>query len=228
MNFSQLPNPHGHFGPCGGTYVAEALAAPLLKVASRGAHCRTAPRWWFKRNLFALGLICLLSVAGSWAGVEDEPQTVSHVDLDRYLGHWYEIARLPNRFQDHCVADVSAEYRRLKNGDIQVTNRCLDENSVADGAGGVGRVVDTDTNAKLKVSFVSLFGWHLFWGDYWVIGLADDYSYAVIGTPSRDYGWVLSRTASLSPDASVEVRHLLIRNGYDPEKFVLTPQQAAK
>jgi apolipoprotein D and lipocalin family protein len=177
-------------------------------------HCR---RWI---------LACLLYVGAAWAGAEDEPQTVSRVDLDRYLGRWYEIARLPNRFQDHCVADVSAEYRLLQDGDLRVINRCLEEGGVLDEAWGVARVVDTGSNARLKVSFVSLFGWHLFWGDYWIIGLADDYGYAVIGTPDRDYGWVLSRTPSLSASAWAEVRQLLVTNGYDPERFVFTPKQA--
>ena len=182
----------------------------------------------FLRTLSALALVCLLYGGAAWSGAEDEPQTVYHVDLDRYLGRWYEIARLPNRFQDQCAADVSAEYRLLKDGDLEVINRCLDEGGVVDVAQGVARVVDTDSNARLKVSFVSLFGWHLFWGDYWIIGLSDDYSYAVIGTPRRAYGWVLSRTPILSPETLAEVRQLLVRNGYDPEKFVFTPQQAAK
>lgn len=184
-------------------------------------------RRYFQRISW-LCLGCLVMTGAGWAGGGNLPETVPRVDLDRYLGIWYEVSRLPNWFQDQCVANVSAEYRRLDNGDIEVINRCLNEDGRLDDAHGIARVVEITSNAQLKVSFVSLFGWHLFWGDYWIIGLADDYSYAVIGTPSRDYGWVLSRTTSLSPEASAEVRQLLIRNGYDPEKFVFTPQQTAE
>ncbi len=171
--------------------------------------------------------LCLLYGGAAWSGIENEPQTVKHVDLDRYLGRWYEIGRLPNRFQHQCVANVSAEYRLLKDGALEVINRCLDERGVVDEALGVARVVDTDSNARLKVSFVSLFGWNLFWGDYWIIGLADDYGYAVIGTPGRDYGWILSRSPMLSPEAMAEVQRLLVTNGYDPKQFVFTPQKVA-
>ncbi len=185
----------------------------------------SAPRC-IQHPLFPV-LVCLLCIAKSWAGAGDKPHTVDYVDLDRYLGRWYEVGRLPNRFQDQCAANVSAQYRRLEDGTITVVNRCLDEAGEPDEARGVARVVDDRTNAKLKVSFVALFGWHLFWGDYWIIGLADDYSYAVIGTPGREYGWVLSRTASLSPESAADIRRTLIDNGYDPGKFIVTRQTQA-
>ncbi len=167
---------------------------------------------------------CAILVGGVVAGEQRPPETVSQVDLDRYLGTWYELERLPNRFQDQCIGNVTAEYRRLENGDIEVINRCLDKDGMLDEARGVGRVVDTASNAKLEVSFISLFGWHLFWGDYWIMDLSNDYTYAVIGTPNRKYAWVLSRTVSLAPELKAQIQQVLIKNGYDPNEFVSTPQ----
>ena len=149
-------------------------------------------------------------------------QTVARVDLDRYVGTWYEVARLPNRFQDQCSSDVTAVYRRLDDGTIEVVNRCRDKSGMLDEARGVARVVDPASNAKLEVSFVSVFGYHLFWGDYWILGLGEDYEYALVGMPSRKYGWILSRTTRLPDDAWDHLRHLLIDAGYDPDRFMQT------
>ncbi len=93
-----------------------------------------------------------------------------------------------------------------------------------DEAEGLAKVVDTKSNSKLEVSFVSIFGIHLFWGDYWIIGLPDDYSYVVIGTPNRKYGWILSRTPQLPEDKLNEAYDVLRENGYNPKDFVMTPQ----
>lgn len=152
------------------------------------------------------------------------PETVSFVDLDRYLGTWYEIAGIPNRFQRHCRGNTTADYERADQQRIRVINSCLDGDGRVDQAEGVARIVDPESNAKLEVSFVSLFGWQLFWGDYWILDLATDYSHVVVGTPDYRYGWILSRT----PVMSVAVRHRLTERlrslGYDPSVFVDTPQ----
>ena len=99
---------------------------------------------------------------------------------------------------------------------------CLTGFRTIDEARGLARIVDPSTNAKLEVSFVSVFGWRLFWGDYWILGLGDDYEYVVVGMPSRKYAWVLARSTELSPKARSHVRQILIRAGYDPEKLVTT------
>ena len=164
----------------------------------------------------------LTSVSVLLAGDARSLETVSHVDLDRYLGTWYEVARLPNWFQNQCIGNVTADYKRLDDGDIKVVNRCLDEDGVMDEAQGVARIVDRSTNAKLEVSFVSVFGFNLFWGDYWILGLGDEYEYAVVGMPSRKYAWVLSRTVLLSPEVWSHIQQVLIRAGYDPDKLVET------
>ena len=126
---------------------------------------------------------------------------------------------MPNRFQDHCVGQVSARYRRLEKGRIQVVNRCLEEDGGFDEARGVARVADKNTNAKLEVSFISLFGWRLFWGDYWILDLDEQYQYAVIGEPSRRYGWILARDTRLSAETRECIDRVLASAGYDPEAF---------
>lgn len=137
-------------------------------------------------------------------------RTVASVDLERYAGEWHEAARLPNRFQDKCAGDVRATYTRRGDGRIDVLNRCRARDGSTTEALGLARVVDTATNAKLKVRFAP--AWLSFlpmvWGDYWILGLAPDYSWAVVGSPDRKYLWVLSRTAAMnraSLDAAVAV-----------------------
>ena len=121
---------------------------------------------------------------------------VNTVDLDRYSGTWYEIASYPQRFQKGCTA-TTATYTLNPDGTISVLNECnkggLDGPKVS--AEGRARVVDPMKPGQLEVSF---FG--PFWGDYWIIDLDADYRYAVIGQPSRDYLWILSRTPTMEDD----------------------------
>ncbi|MFT6395491.1 MAG: apolipoprotein D and lipocalin family protein [Bradymonadia bacterium] len=121
-------------------------------------------------------------------------ETVESVEIERYLGLWYEIARFPNPFEEDCEAPT-AEYALRDNGRLSVTNTCRlgSVDGERDVANGRARVVDEVTNAKLKVSF---FG--PFWGNYWVIGLADDYSLAMVGEPSGRYLWILARAPQIS------------------------------
>jgi len=116
-------------------------------------------------------------------------QVVSYVDLKKYIGTWYEIARFPNRFQEGCVR-TSATYTLLQGGKIGVLNQC--RKGTLDGeissAKGKAWVVDKGTNAKLKVSFFWPFS-----GDYWIIDLGENYDYAVVGHPGRIYLWILCR-----------------------------------
>jgi apolipoprotein D and lipocalin family protein len=104
-------------------------------------------------------------------------------------------------------------------------NSCKESDGELDSAEGVAKVVDTKTNSKLEVSFVSIFGINLFWGDYWIIGLDDDYSYAVIATPNRKYGWILSRTKQLSEEKLSTAYDILKKNGYNTKDFVSTIQE---
>lgn len=149
-----------------------------------------------------------------------ELTTVPSVDLQRYLGTWYEIASYPQSFQEGC-AGTTAHYSQLEDGTIRVVNRCREgsldgEERIADGE---ARVVDKATNAKLEVSF---FG--PFWGDYWIIELGPNYEYAVVGHPSRDYLWILSRRPNLEPEAYSAILSHVEAMGYDRNRLQRTVQ----
>lgn len=153
-----------------------------------------------------------------------KPITVPKVDLHKYSGLWYEIAKIPNSFQDHCAYGTTAEYKIEPDGDIIVINKCYDTDGELDIAEGVANVVDKSTNAKLEVSFVSFLGIRPFWGDYWIIGLGKKYEYAIVGHPKRKYSWILGRTPSLTDDKMKEIWAILSEQGYDSSDFELTDQ----
>ncbi len=173
----------------------------------------------------AIIITLLAALAPRGAGAADDPPpltTVPSVDLDRYLGLWHQVALIPNRFQDQCVANTTAEYTLREDGRITVLNSCDEADGKRDSAEGLARIVDTATNAKLEVSFFSVLGWRPVWGDYWVIGLDPDYQWAVVGTPSRKYGWVLARTPALSDEVMETVFGILEANGYRRDAFVVS------
>jgi apolipoprotein D and lipocalin family protein len=155
--------------------------------------------------------------------VDPHPVTaVSHVDLERYVGRWYEIAKIPNRFQKNCARGTTAEYTLRDDDRITVRNHCFKADSSSMEAMGVAKIL-TGSNAKLKVSFVSFLGWRPFWGDYWVIGLDPDYQWAVIGTPDRKYGWVLARGPELEAATMERAFAILEHNGYKRDAFEMSP-----
>lgn len=158
-------------------------------------------------------------------GQTDELSTVDSIDLEKYSGTWFEIAKIPNSFQDHCEKNVTANYKINEEGDIIVTNSCIDYENELDEATGLARVVDKESNSKLEVSFVSILGWHLFWGDYWILELEENYNYVVVGTPSRKYGWILSRSKELKDEDLESCFNVLRQNGYDINKFEKTIQE---
>jgi apolipoprotein D and lipocalin family protein len=152
------------------------------------------------------------------------PGVVDSVDLPRYCGLWYEIARIPNTFQTKCAGNVTAFYTQRPDGKIDVTNRCIGKQGKQYEAKGIARVIDHTSNAKLQVSFVRILGINLFWGDYWVIGLDPNYQWAIIGHPKRSYGWILSRTPTITGEVQSNIEAILRQNGYDPTQFVSTHQ----
>jgi len=165
----------------------------------------------------------LLAACLSPDGKAPPPQPVAHVDLQRYQGLWYEVASIPNRFQKQCAGNTTAEYRLREDGRVDVTNRCRTHAGSWDQAQGTARVIDGESNARLQVSFVQLFGWQLFWGDYWVLELAPDYSHVIVGTPDRRYGWILSRSPALPAATRQGIDRRLREQGYDPGDFLDTP-----
>ena len=144
---------------------------------------------------------------------------VPQVDLARYAGLWFEIARIPNRFQKRCARESLALYRLRADGRLGVVNQCRRTNGRVEQARGVARVIDTSSRAKLKVSLVSVLGWRPFWGDYWIIGLDENYRWAVVASPDRRYGWMLARTRTLEPATLEAIGAILERNGFRREAF---------
>ena len=148
-------------------------------------------------------------------------QTVAQVDLARYAGLWHEVALYPNRFQRDCASDTTATYRPIDAARIAVRNRCRRADGSEMAVDGVAEVVDRQSNARLKVSFLPAW---LRWtgigrGDYWILYLSPDYRVAIVGEPSREYLWILARQPAL---ADAEYRALLpiVRAaGYDPERL---------
>lgn len=149
-------------------------------------------------------------------------RTVSSVDLSRYLGKWYEIARFENGFEEDCVG-VMAEYARKDDGTIAITNTCRKRllDGPVDVAEGTARVVEPETNAKLAVSFDPL---GLFEGDYWVIALEENYQWALVGEPEGRYLWFLARTPQINDAVRARALEELERYGYNTSALHWTPQ----
>ena len=165
----------------------------------------------------------MAAIAGS-SQMPTPVRTVPHVDLDRYLGEWFEIARLPNRFQTDCAGDVRATYAYAADGRVNVTNRCARQNGEVIEAKGVAKVVDTRTSARLKVRFAPAFLSFLpiVWGDYWILGLAPDYSWAVVGSPDRKYLWILARESSMDVEQYSRAVAVAKANGFAVDSVVKT------
>lgn len=153
--------------------------------------------------------------------------SVKNVDWQRYGGQWYELARLPNSFQRKCVGDVTAQYSAAADGRLQVLNTCRRDDGSTDSALGEARKVNNE-DGRLKVRFAPRWlAWvPLVWGDYWVLGLDDEYQTALVGTPDHEYLWLLSRTPQRS---SAEIEPWLMRAsamGFDISRVMLTTQTA--
>ncbi|WP_309615047.1 lipocalin family protein [Salinibacterium sp.] len=187
-----------------------------------------------RRVTAVLGTLALLStvaVAPAFASGDQAASTpravkpVASLDLQRYSGTWLQLAAIPARFTAQCVRDTRAEYTPLPDGLVKVINTC----TVADGSvstvEGRARVTGPTSNAQLEVTFAQANGQFLFQaaGAYWVIGLdQQSYSWAVVGDPTRTNGFVLSRAPELNARQIAGVVRAIVRNGFDPCKFVIT------
>ncbi|MDA3860743.1 MAG: lipocalin family protein [Melioribacteraceae bacterium] len=154
-----------------------------------------------------------------------EPKVVDSVNLEKYIGTWYEIAKIPNRFQSDCAKNTTATYSINSDGTLKVVNKCIEDDGEIDEAEGVAIITDTLSNAKLEVSFVSFLGWRPFWGAYWVIGLDENYEWAIVGHPERKYGWILSRTKSIDDETESKIFAILEKQGYELNKFEMSLQE---
>lgn len=161
-------------------------------------------------------MFCMLTTAS----LSQKLTTVSYVDLKKYAGKWYEIASFPQRFQKHCTC-TTAEYTLTDKDFVVVENRCKKDsvNGKSSYIKGKAFVVVNSGNAKLKVQF--------FWpfrGKYWIIDLADDYSYAVVGHPNKKYLWILSRTPTMNNSIYQQIMINIKEKGFNISKIKLTKQ----
>jgi apolipoprotein D and lipocalin family protein len=179
------------------------------------------------RLKFAASACTLMLVTATATASAEKPQTVDYVNLDRFAGRWYEIARLPNSFQDQCISDVTAEYRQRDDGGLEVINRCRTEDGSMDQARGAARVENEETNAKLKVRFAPAWlSWlPATWVDFWILYRAPDYSVSAVGTPTRKSLWILSRTPDISEETYKKMIKHLAAQGYEVDRLMPTTQQ---
>lgn len=189
---------------------------------------RTSP----KTTLLAI-LLCLHAeavLAGDAApdreGPRHELRPVAALDVPRYMGTWFEIAKFPNRFQKPCVGATKADYSLRPDGLVQVTNRCRLATGAVSEAIGVARQLGAATSPKLEVRFAPAWlSWLPFvWGDYWVIDLDASYQLVAVSEPTRAYLWVLARTPHVDPAAYQALLDRLALKGFDVSKLEVTPQ----
>ncbi len=153
-------------------------------------------------------------------------EVVDRVDIERYMGKWYSIASIPQVFTKPCAGGTTAFYTLLDNGLVKVENACYKSDGSVSGVEGRAWVVDKETNARLKVSFIPFIRIDFLAGDYWIIDLGPDYEYAVVGHPERKYGWILSRTKELPQEVLDGIVERLEDQGYDFSDFKMVDQES--
>lgn len=172
------------------------------------------------RNILPALLLAFLAPLG-WAQPPDTLQTIPKLDVSRYLGRWYEIAKFPNQFQKKCVSDTSAKYSLLANSQISVLNQCRLADGTLQIAQGLARQIGGPQSAKLEVRFAP--AWLSFlpfvWGNYWVIDLDERYELAAVSEPNREYLWILSRTPDVDEASYKALLHRLASVGLDVQKL---------
>ena len=164
-------------------------------------------------------LILLIAAVLSACANHAPLPTVAGVDAKRYMGDWYEIGKLPNRFQKQCVANTIANYQLVSPTEITVTNICQTPDGKTEKVIGVAHPVDGSNNTKLRVSF-----FRPFYGNYWVLDLGANYEWVLVGEPSRDYAWVLSRTPQLPDAVYAQLLAKASSLGFNDKAFEKTPQ----
>ena len=183
-------------------------------------------------NLF--GLCLALSAAGLQAQTAPTPAsaqapltTIAALDVPRYMGRWYEIAKFPNWFQRKCVADTSANYQLLADGSVEVLNQCRQKNGEMQQALGAARQIGPATSPKLQVRFAPawLSVLPFVWGNYWVIDLDERYELVAISEPKREYLWVLSRSPQVEPARYQALLGRLKALGLGTDKLEVTVQR---
>lgn len=155
-------------------------------------------------------------------------RTVGEVDYARYSGTWFEVARLPFKYQKDCASDVTANYAPRSDGRITVTNRCVRGDGSVIEAKGVARREKGKPASVLKVRFAPAFLSFIpaVWGDYQIIALGPQYEYAVVGTPDRKCLWILSRSPVMDPALYEQLKAQAQSQGFDVDALVRTTNKA--
>jgi apolipoprotein D and lipocalin family protein len=172
-------------------------------------------------------LICLSSFQAVAQQSDQAVKTIASLDVPRYLGTWYEIAKFPNRFQKKCISNTKAVYTAKPDGNLRVLNSCKTAGGETSEAEGLARQIGAKDSPKLEVRFAPewLSFLPMVWGDYWVIDLDPQYQLAAVSDPSREYLWVLSRTPQLDPKVYADLLQRLQQQRYDIQKLELSPQK---
>ena len=186
-------------------------------------------RDFLKKWRLPLGLVfVVLAMASAGCPIPTPPETAAFVDVEQYMGLWYEVASFPQLFQQGLVG-VTAEYTLEDDGRVRVVNRGLRNTLDGEAASieGYATVVDDVTNAKLRVQF-DPFPVSFFPGDYWIIEVGDEYEYAVVSGPTRQTLWILSRSPAMDDVLYDSIVAGLEADGFETERLVLTPQDTAE
>ena len=182
---------------------------------------------------FCLAMVLVFHVASSSAQTSATPaslpsvNTIAALDVPRYMGTWYEIAKFPNRFQTKCVANTRAQYLAQTDKSVQVLNSCVTADGSTIDALGKAHQVGGPTSPKLQVRFAPAWlSWlPMVWGDYWVIDLDADYQLAAVSDDTREYLWVLSRTPQVNAKAYDALLDRLKAQHFDVQKLERTKQR---
>ena len=181
------------------------------------------------KTVFINALLALGALGACNALASDPPgalTTIPALDVPRYMGTWYEIAKYPNRFQKKCISNTRADYSAQADGKVRVLNRCTTKEGDVSEAMGEARQPGGGTSPKLEVRFAP--AWLSFiplvWGNYWVIDLDPAYQLVAVSEPKREYLWVLSRTPEVNAKTYDELMARLEKKGFDLGKLERTPQ----
>jgi apolipoprotein D and lipocalin family protein len=171
-----------------------------------------------------LFIMLLMASALSFSILASPPDTQKNFSLEQYMGHWWQIALIPTRFQKMCVGQAHANYTLLSSGDVMIVNQCVDKHLKLRSAEGIAKVNEVfDDAARLRVRFAPswLSALPMVWGDYWVLDIESDYSAALVGSPDRKYLWVLARSPKVSEEVYQRLTATGSAEGFDISQLVL-------
>jgi len=196
------------------------------RVARPEAAGRVSRSAWRSAALSILAVVQAVAVGAAIAQPALAPlRTVERLDVPRYMGTWYEIARFPNRFQAPCASDTRAEYTAQTDGTVRVVNRCRTESAETIEAAGLARQVGGPDSPKLQVRFAPawLSWWPAVWGDYWIVDLEPDYQLVAVSEPHREYLWILARSPRVDRARQAAMVKRLAEQGFDVSRLRPAP-----